>query len=173
MIPYATPVGVTTSSDVWQEDGVIVARKDATLPPRCVKCNATVSGDPVRKRYSWHHPAILLLILVNLLVYAIVAIVVQKKGTIYVFACPKHRRERLTMIALGWLGGLGGLVVLILGAANSSGWLAICGVIAFFAGIVAAFLGRQLYPKKIDEHFLWLKGACLAFIGELNPVPRP
>jgi hypothetical protein len=172
VIPYATPAGVATSNDVWREDGVLIARNAATLPSRCVKCNASVSGNPVRKKYSWHHPAILLLLLLSPLIYVIVAIIMQKRGAIHVFVCPKHRRVRWTVITLGWLCGFGGLVVLIVGAANGSGWVAICGIVVFFAGIIAAFLSRQLYPRKIDDHFLWLKGACPEFMQELNPVPR-
>lgn len=173
VIPYATPAGIGASNDVWREDGVLIARKGATLPSRCVKCNTLVSGESIRKKYSWHHPAILLIVLVNLLIYVIVALIVQKRGTIYIFVCPKHRRLRMTMISLGWLWGLGGLALVILGAANGSGWLAISGIAVFFAGIIAAILSRQLYPKKIDDHFLWLKGACPAFMQEISPVPRP
>jgi hypothetical protein len=172
VIPYATPAGVGTSSDVWREDGVLIVRKGATLPARCVKCNTPVTDDPVKRTFSWHHPAILLIILFNLLFYVIVALVVRKTGAVYVFVCPKHRRVRATAIALGLVLGLGGVITIIAGAANQSIWMAIGGVVAFFAGIIAAFLSRQLYPKKIDDHFLWLKGACSAFMQELNPVQR-
>lgn len=172
VMPYASPATMQ-NSDVWQESAsTIVARKEAVFPPRCVKCNAAVEGTTPRT-YRWHHPALYLLILVALLIYVIVALIMQQKGRVYVGVCRKHRRQRVVGLLLGWLGGIGGIVLLIAGGLNSSLWLAIGGGVLLLAAIVGGFSARILYPKKIDAYFVWLGGASRAFVATLPVVPRP
>ena len=173
VIPYATPVLMPTTSDVWHERKTVIARKDAVFPPRCVKCNLPVEGNPIRRTFYWHHPGLFALILAGILVYAIIAIVLRKKGVVHFYVCPKHRQRRLIGLLLGWTGGIGGPVIAIAGAANNSGALATVGIAVFIAGIVAALFARVLYPKKIDDHFVWLSGAGPEFLQSLSEVPAP
>ena len=71
------------------------------------------------------------------------------------------------------MGGIAGIVLLIAGAMNSSAWTAIAGGVLLLAAIIGGFSARILYPKKIDEYFLWLGGASREFIATLPPVPDP
>ena len=152
---------------------MIVAHKNALLPPHCPKCNAPVDRPPRKWTYYWHHPAIYLTILAGLLIYVIVALVVRQKGAVYFSLCPRHRTRRVLGLLIGWIGGLGGVVVAIAGAANQSAAIGILGIVIFIVGIVAALSARVLYPNRIDEHFVWLKGASPQYLDLLPPVPMP
>ena len=173
VIPYASPIILPTSADVWGDGKVIVARNGAVFPPRCVKCNGDVDRPGKRRTYFWHHPGLYALILAGILVYAIVALIIRKKGSVVVCLCPKHRQQRLIGILAGWIGCVGGIATVIAGAANNSPWIAIAGVAIFIAGVVAAFNARLLYPKTIDDHFLWLAGGGSAFVRSLPGLSTP
>src|SRR4051794_32371716 len=95
VIPYATPAGNIAVGGIWRSGSKLVVPNQSCLPPSCVKCNAPVSESARKKNFYYYHPALLLLILVNILVFAIVALVVRKKGTVYICVCQKHRNARI------------------------------------------------------------------------------
>lgn len=173
VIPYATPAYAVPSAEVWHEGKTVVSRKNMVFPPRCVKCNSPVIEPPMKRTFYWHHPALLLLVLVNLLVFAIVALIVRQKGILHIYVCPKHRKHRLIGILAGWVLGLGGIAVVIAGVAAGSGALAVLGVIVFLAGMIGALLARLVYPKRIDASFVWLSGCGSEFVQSLPAIPSP
>src|SRR6266446_5069294 len=70
--PYQAPQAVLTpqivpGGDVWQDRGLLVIRKGAVLPDRCVKCNAPAEGYRLKRNLAWHQPAIYLTILAGIL----------------------------------------------------------------------------------------------------------
>ena len=144
VIPYATPIGAVPNQDVWQQGANVVVRKNGTLPARCPRCNAPVTDPPKAKTFYWHNPALYLLILAGVLIYAIVALIVREKGLVYIHMCRKHRTQQLLGQTAGWVLGIGGVIGLIAGAAKGSGPLAIAGAVAFFVGINAAIVTRGL-----------------------------
>jgi hypothetical protein len=76
---YATPLGLgAPTGGLWREGNRLVTTSTATLPPRCVKCNQLGTVQYANRKFYWSTPWLLFLILVNLLVYAIVALVVRK-----------------------------------------------------------------------------------------------
>ncbi len=173
VLPYAVPVAYQPSAPVWREDNVLVAVIGAALPCNCVKCDAPVEPSrAIRKDYYWHHPLLILLIFAGVLVYAIVAIVVRKKGTVTFCLCEKHRANRRNAIILGWLLIPGGIATLIAGAVNSSAVIAILGGVMFIGGIVAAVMAQPLKPKRIDDRHMWFKGVCQPFLAELPGTVR-
>ena len=151
----------------------MIARKNAVFPPRCIKCNVPVEGEPKKRSFAWHHPGFIALLLINIVVYAIVALCVQKKGTIYYYACRRHRRQRTLGFLTGWFGGIGGFVTIIAGAVNSSGWIALAGAVIFIAGIIGGFMSRHFYPKKINDYFLCFRGGGPEFAASFFEVPAP
>jgi hypothetical protein len=74
------------------------------LPGACMRC-----GQPAvvykSKNFAWHPPWVAVLILAGLLPYAIVAIVLTKRMTVYAPFCEAHKNHWLVRI-LGALGGL-------------------------------------------------------------------
>jgi hypothetical protein len=151
---------------------VLVVRKDAMLPPLCVKCNEPAEGGPIKRNFSWHHPALFLLILAGVLVYAIVALVVQTKGTVYLSLCARHRTRRLMMGLSAGALALGGLAMLIVAGVIGEGWPAAVGGVMLLAGLIMGVANQTLTSKRIDDHFLWLKGAGRAFLANFPPTGR-
>jgi hypothetical protein len=167
-LDYASPTAVY-GHVAWREGSRLVVRKGAMLPPRCVKCNEPAEGQPIRRNFTWHQPILYLLILAGVLVYAIVALIVQEKGTVYLSLCKRHRERRLIM---GWSAGvlcLGGLFLLVYSAMLESGLVAIAGAVALVAGLVLAVMNQTLSAKRIDAHFLWLGGAGEGFLANFPP----
>ena len=88
---------------VWRDGNAVVAVRDRAFPPRCVKCNAPVQKQEMHARsFYWHTPWLYLLILLNILIYAIVAMAVRKKTRHDVALCAQHLRRRRIFIAIGW-----------------------------------------------------------------------
>jgi hypothetical protein len=186
VLPYASGPAANNETNLWVEGDTLVVRNGTTLPPRCVKCNAPVTSAPLTKKFWWHHPGYYLLILLHIIIYAVVAMIVRKSGTVRIGLCETHRLRRRNNILIAWSLSLLGLMLLIIGIAahaNSNGdsVLAILiglGPLTAIVGLIWGIVGaRILRPKKIDDHFLWLAGASLDFLqGEgmaAMPTVRP
>jgi hypothetical protein len=160
---------------VWRSARQIVMRKEAPLPDACVRCNAPANGFRLKRKLYWHSPCFYLLILVSLLIYVIVAICVRKKATIHIGLCERHRKRRLWFIAGSWLALLCGIAMIIGGAsANASGGLILTGVIlAVVSALVGIIKGAVVSAAKIDQEFVWVKGATPAFLASLPEWTAP
>jgi hypothetical protein len=155
------------TSGVWRDRATLVMTKDAQLPDRCVKCNVPTTGR-LRRRLSWHHPAIYLIILVALLIYLIVAMVTRKSATVELGLCEEHLAKRRRNIMISWGLSLLGLAGLILGAVIEDGTVAFLGFLALVAGIIFAIVAvRLVTPAKIDDKYVWLRGVNQDYLNEL------
>lgn len=174
--PYAPSPAVLSSveargrSDEVRRDGrFIVMPVDATLPDRCVKCNAP-PAEPTRTRtIYWHHPAIYLVVLVNIIIYAIVAYAVRKTIKLEVPLCTAHKKRRRNAILLAWTGVIASFVLPIaFGSGENSGtWVLVCVLMFFVSCLVGIFGSRLLYGKKIDADEARLGGAGREFLDSL------
>ena len=160
-------VPLVGQSMVWREGKILVLAKNATLPDRCVKCNAP-TGYRLKRDLSWHQPLIYLTLLAGVLIYVIIAIVVSQKATIHVGLCERHRSQRRFAIGIGW-----GLVVLsillfVLAGFYSKPILILPGLLAFFGGAIYGLVkGKVVTPKRIDKELVWLEGACKEYLDTL------
>ncbi len=151
-----------------REGPYLVTGTEVTLPPRCVKCNAPVEGALKRKRYYWHHPAIFLVIVLNLLLYAVVAIIVRKSAIVTFGLCPAHKRKRTGAILGGVLGIFASIGIMTFGIGQQQPILALVGLVGIVASIVvAAVMGRALLPTRIDKVSAQFKGCGEAFLASL------
>ncbi|MEO8434162.1 MAG: zinc finger Ran-binding domain-containing protein [Pyrinomonadaceae bacterium] len=158
--------------EVWHDRSILVFTRDAMLPDRCVKCNSFVDGSRLRKKLSWHHPAIYLLILAGLLVYAIVAMVLSKRATVELGICEDHRRKRRYGMMIGWMLFLGGIMGAILGIAYDYIGIMTIGFLLIPVGLVWLILAaRFVNVKKIDDRFVWLKGINREYLATLPAWP--
>ena len=169
MTAYGAPGAL---AGLWQEPGgVLVIEKGASLPDRCVKCNAPANGYRLRRKLTWHHPALALLVLVSALIYVIVAMVVRKSAEVDIGLCATHVAKRKTAILIAWGLGLGGLLGLFAGVAADEGLVIAVGVLTSLVGIIWGIVGaRVVFPKKIDDHYVWLKGVTPSYLGDLPPM---
>lgn len=174
VLPYATAFQFQAER-VWREQATLVMAKGSPLPPRCVKCNAPADAKPWRKTLYWHHPAWYAVILVNILVYAMVAMVVRKSVKVTAGLCPAHRAARRRKLLIAWLLALIGIGLIASGIDvlvnlrsddPSEGLLLVLG--GFASIIVGALFGKfaaVLRAKKIDATYAWLDGAGPDFLS--------
>jgi FtsH-binding integral membrane protein len=142
--------------------------RSASLPPRCVKCGAA-AATPWRKKFYWHNQALFLLVLLNVIIYVIVAMIVRKQMELNVPLCDEHHanRKRYKLIAtLMLILCIPVGVVLGMYLSEAMGW--ITGSLMFVVSIVFyAMTGLGFAPKKIDEAGGVFRGACAAFLDQL------
>ena len=150
----------------------LVMSHDAQLPDRCIKCNSSEGVTQLTRKLSWHSPAIYAVILLNILIYAIVATIVSKKATIRVGLCDRHRKRRQIGLALMWSSVLFLLLSIGFAIADASPWLILAGLVVLLAGLIAGgIMAYVVTPARIDLDYIRLKGVCPAYLAEL-PVWR-
>lgn len=163
----------TPGEGVWRDGKTLVMSRDAVLPDRCVKCNA-FTQDRLKRKLSWHHWAIYLLILLSLLIYAIVGMVIRKRATVYLGLCEEHRAKRRTYIWITLLMILGGVAGFFLAIAAEDGTPALIGLLLLMTGIVfGTIMIRVTYPSKIDDRLVWLKGVNADYLDQFPSWPGP
>jgi hypothetical protein len=145
------------------------------LPPFCVKCGQPVTDEPIVKRFSWHHPALYLLIFVGLLIYVIVALIVRKTIRVGVPMCPHHAQRRKLWITLAW-------VLPIIGIADAfilprfdldPAWIAVLVAAFVLAGLIIwAAASNPIRPQSIDNFSAEFSGFCDPFLDQIPPLTR-
>ncbi|SHH14560.1 hypothetical protein [Massilia sp. CF038] len=182
--PYAAPKAVSFDkalSNCWRKGKVVVVPHGHDLPARCVKCNASAEMEKPRK-FAWHHPGWYLFILANLILYAVIAMLVQKKAKVAFALCEEHRAKRRNFQIVAWVIFVLGM--LLVGTAigmtdndNAGLFGASGGGLLLLAIIVGVIGSRVLHATQITKVETRLKGCCSAFLDELpsdspNPVLR-
>lgn len=163
--PYFPPPSHNFNT-IWRSKALLIMTKDAALPNRCVKCNAP-TPERLKRKLQWHHPALYLLVLVSILVYAIVAMVVRKTATVNLGLCEEHRESRKLSIIITVLLAFVAVLSCIAGLQFDIPLL----VLASFGLVLAAAIYgtlsiRVVAPTKIDEHFVWIKGVDANYLQE-------
>ena len=158
-------------SAIFQSNGLLIMHKQAVLPNRCIKSNEPTEERLKRSLY-WHHPAFYLLILFNLIVYAIVALIIRKSAVIQIPLSSPFKKRRIRNMIIAWLSVLAGIVCLVLGLALTdlrtqsipAVFLIIMFPVLLLFGAMFGLIGcRVISVKKIDEHFVWMRGASPKF----------
>jgi len=168
--PYFPPPthGLNT---VWRNNSVLAMTKEALLPNRCIKCNAP-ADEQLKRKLTWHHPALYLLVLASVLIYAVVAMVVRKTATVNVGLCEDHSSARRRNIAITWALGLASIVGFVAAIMFEEGSFAGFGsALILAAAIYGIATLRVVVPTKIDNYFVWLKGVDANYLQQF-PVWR-
>ena len=174
----AAQVVHSASPGVWRDGNLLVLAQGASLPRRCVKSNLAASGPALKRRLSWHHPAIFISILAGLLIYVVLALVLSKKATVEIWLSDRWKSIRRRRIMTAWTVALLGVAMFVLGMAfmdGSASWHAMMLVIGFLVAIAAAIYGllvhRMVAPKRISDSHVWIKGVHPDYLNSLPPVP--
>ncbi len=145
------------------------AGQTAQLPPICIKCGQPASGKPLVKVFSWHHPALYLVILAGVLIYVIVAMIVRKTIRVAVPLCPHHRQRRSLWVTLAWVLPLVGIAdAFILSRFDfDPGWIALITISLVLAGLIIwAAVANPMRPRSIDAYRAEFSGLCDAFLDQ-------
>lgn len=175
--PYAPPTADLATpgdggTDAWRQGRKLILRHGGQLPHRCVKCNAPAVTPIKQRKVYWHHPAVYLAFLLNILIYIIVALIVRKSAKVAPGLCPAHQRRRTVGLLIGWIGVPLTLVAFIGGAAGDAPLVAVAGLVGLLAAIIAALiLARIVIPSRIDKEYATLKGCGDAFLDSLPVFP--
>lgn len=183
--PYQSPLAaqvvdglqIHDSEGLWRKGKILVMRRNAQLPNRCVKSNQPTDLR-LQRNLQWHHPMIALTILIGLLVYIILAVILTKKATIHIGLSDEWFAKRRQAILIGWVTALGSIALGVIGIVMvdqvpACGWLILVGFITFFVGIIyGAVCARMVSPSRIDDEYVWLKGVCPEYLAELPDWPH-
>lgn len=157
------------SGGTWRDGTVLVLSPDASLPRRCVKCNEPAQEPTRSRRVYWHSPWIYLLILINLLIYIVVALIVRRKAVIAPGLCATHKTRRRIGIAIAWTLLLAGAALVVVGARDGSAAVAGGMLLILVAALVSTAVTRILRAKRIDTQYVRLKGCGTAFLDSVPP----
>jgi hypothetical protein len=158
---------------VWRDGDTVVMHKTARLPDYCIKCGVEANGTHLRKKLSWHHPALALLVLAGLLIYLIVALIVRKSATVDLSLCADHLRKHRTAVIATWLMFLIGLAFMVLAIGAESGGSAGFGLLLLFGSAISALTwARVVTVQKIDDNYVWLRRIDENFLAMLPILPR-
>ena len=178
--PYAAPKTdiaeldphLAEEGDLWRDGHLLVMRKGTELPDRCLRCNEPAEGYRLRRTLAWHRPGWYLLIFLHIIIYIIVALCVRWTARVSAPFCPRHRSKRRRAIAVGWLGSLAGIGLIVFGVSSDpSSNNAIAsgiGILLFLASLISGVvISQMVVPQRIDKNFVWLKKVSPDFLAAL------
>ena len=162
---YVLPPPPSTGG-IWRDRSTLVMTRDASLPDHCVKCDAPARGFRLKRKLSWHHPALYLLILVAWIIYVILVMVLRQQATVYLGLCEEHFQRRRKLMNVGWmLLTMGLLAPVVAFSLEYPGW-GLLGLLVFVISVVwLVIAGRVVTVKKIDDRFVWLNGLDSNFLA--------
>lgn len=174
------PVGLTTYGDeysegfVWRDEDTLVILRGAWLPLRCARTNEPVE-ELVQRKLTLHGWAWALFLVGAFLGGGVLLTDEHENATIMIGLSKASIRRRRTAIAVGWLGALAGIVLVIMGFVAKSGGLKLLGLLVFPVTLLyACFWSRTVSASRINDHCVFLKGCCDAYLDAfplLPPVP--
>ncbi len=161
-----------------------VREADGRLPRVCMRC-----GEPATvvrtRRLSWNPPWVIVLLLVNVLVYIIVAMILTKRATLQAPLCDAHKghwRNRLLLVlgsflAMAALGIAGGIAL-----SNAprhaqdalSGYACLGGALLFVAWVIlfAIVHSTSIRPNEITDTQVSLVGVSEEFVAAVDEADR-
>jgi len=167
--PKAKVFATDRATNCYRDGKFVIVPTGSELPERCIICNEPLSSAPKSRKLYWHSPWIYLLILMNILIYAIVALIVRKKCALSPGLCSEHatRRLRRLMVVIGV--GVAGLVIGFYALSHDYGQLSLISfAIAIISLIAAIFVGRLIYANKITADFARIGGCQEPYLAALD-----
>jgi hypothetical protein len=167
--PPKAAVAEVKPTHCTRDGKTVIVPTGSDLPARCIVCNAPVLGPIKKKKVYWHNPWLYLLILINVILYAVVGLFVRKSFEVSAGLCEQHAAARKRRI-YGLLGAFVAALIawgVLLQAGQETG-----AIFAFVAAILliipALFVARTVYAKKITKEYAQLSGCKEPFLASLD-----
>lgn len=165
---------------VYRSGKLLVLQRFAQLPvDRCIKSNE-LGERTLKRKLLWQPQYVLFLLLINIIVYAIVSALVSKRATIVIGLSDYWYRKRLQRLAITWIGILLSIAAIVAGIAavdHSAPWAPaaiLCGFIGLLGFIIyGIYACRLIVATKIDDRFIWIKGAHPDYLDRWPEWPFP
>jgi hypothetical protein len=171
VLPPPPNVGVF-GSGVWRDKSKMIVTHDSELPDRCIKCNAPATGPRLRKKLTWHHPALYLLLFVALLIALIITLILRKTMIVELGLCDEHMKKHRRNVLITWGLILVGAGCFLLAVMAKDGVFVLAGIALMVAGVIYAVVAvRIVIPTRIDDNFAWLKGINKDYLNALPQWP--
>ncbi|MBI5779421.1 MAG: hypothetical protein HZA49_08190 [Planctomycetes bacterium] len=154
------------SNLIWKSGKLLVMHVDAKLPDRCIKTNQPANGSRKTATLNWHPPVFYALILLNLIIYAIVAIVVNRKATIEFGVSNEVVKKHVLIKTIGWVILSLGVIVFVWGLAVMSPF-AFLGLLTVIIGLIPITLAKFVSAAKIQDDYVWVKGVSHDYLNDL------
>jgi hypothetical protein len=158
------------SGGAWRDGKLLILTREAALPNRCVRCNEPSQEPTKSRRVYWHSPWLYLLILANILIYALVALIVRKKAVVAPGLCSEHKKRRRIGIGIAWALLIAGFALMFTGIPTAKGAAVIGGLLLIMVALlVSANVSRIVRANRIDAQYVRLKGCGPAFLDSMPP----
>jgi hypothetical protein len=171
------PAGSTPFAGLWRQGDLLVMHKMAPLPSICLKSNQPATRR-LKRNLIWHHPLVFLALLVNLIVYAVVAMIMQKRATIHIGLSEEWFAIRRQRIMIAWGIVLVSIVTfvgaIVLSDTLEDATIFICfgAFFLFLGGLIYGLVSaRMVWPKRMTDTYIWLKGVHPDFLNRLEVWP--
>jgi hypothetical protein len=157
---------------VYATGKTFVVPRDAVLPSRCVNCANTPTEPWLKKTFSWHHPAVYLL-LISPIVYLIVVLIVRKRIQLTIPLCSAHksiRKKRLWASGILLLACIPAPVAFAVYIGNDAAAIVAfwTGLAMFIVGLVLLHYASPVRVTRIQDQQATFTGACPEFLASLN-----
>lgn len=160
-----------TMAGVWRDNKTLVMSKDAQLPDQCVKCNAPANGFKLKRKLTWHHPALYVVILVAWIIYLVLAMALSKRATVFLGLCAEHVKRRKTFLLIGWTMFAIGVITPVIAFSNDYPGIGAFGILLVFISIFwLVFANRVVTVKKIDDLYVYLNGIDANYLAQFPSV---
>ena len=174
--PYAAPQhdlpldvpAVDPAVGIWRDGDLLVIRKGAVMPDRCVICNAPAGGR--RFTFVWIEPAYLFGVRIPLL---------ENHAQFALGICARHRWRRWRAMAAGQLAGALILISILSWSyaifVHRWHWFvillcAICGISLISALFcISIFSMLPVKPHKADGTYVWVKEVHPEYVAGFPP----
>jgi hypothetical protein len=166
--------GSGSGQNVWRDGKWLVMDRNASLPHRCVKCNAPAEEPTKPRKLYWHHPAIYLLILFQIIIYLIVALITRKQIEVQPGLCAEHKGKRRAALYVMLCGFAASILLPVATSytvddADAIGWTVLLSVLMFLGfAIYGIYAARIVYAKRIDDDEARLGGCGEEYLASLQ-----
>jgi hypothetical protein len=157
----------------WRCGNRMVVSADAELPDRCVKTGRPADGEWADIRLRWHHPALYIVLLVNVIVYFIVAhfvstSVIVRVGVIHDTLTSARCARRILWMLLLLAGGVSCFLAV---AGVSLLWWLVAALMVLSA-LVFFPRGRLIWATRMEHSYVWIAGVHPDYLALLPEWPR-
>jgi len=143
---------------LWRDGPLLVIRKGAEFPDRCVRCGAGAGGYRLKGTLLRHSPGYFLLLLLGFIPYVIALSLCGRMASIRVGLCRDHRFRLWAAVVGGGMMVVAGMAGIAFTIDSDRLWPVVpVGCVLIFMGCLYAVTGTWVVrSRKITRQFAWM-----------------